>query len=472
MADLGIGVSQLRSALLGGSIWLADGAELLLMSAVTKAVASEWHLKGFVQSLVITFVFFGIFVGNFASGPLSARFGRREMIVTSYSGMFIFGICSSFSQHVVELTVIRFFVGICIGLGQPAWLAISSEITPPTARIAMSSAAQSLFVLGEIYTAFLIMNDDPSLQVLHWRSLMRYTAIPSFVLAILSMSFLNESPLYLAASGEHVEARRVLLSMRSQNCGSTSDLDVSYRPVMQVAQSSDESFLQKFRRQLRVVFGGSMRSATLVIMYSCFMLNMSYYGSLYAFPQVLPTLVEHGAASELIVGALWELPGLALGVVLGFVTTRKTGLKFYLVLFTSFIILFIVGANNHKRNSIMRSFAFLGYYGIKFTPNIGFVMIYQISAEAYPTEARTTGSALCLAAGRLASMSAPMLYETLHNMTRSFMLFFLLMAGMSLMNLYLVDIIPETGQKQLEDTEDSATCQQDDESPAAVSKTA
>jgi len=459
---------------LGGGVWLADGAELLLMSSVTRAVASEWHLQGFVQSMVITFVFFGIFVGNFVSGPLSSRFGRREMIVASYSGMFVFGILSSFSQHVVELTIIRFFVGMSIGLGQPAWLAISSEITPPTWRIAMSSAAQSLFVLGEVYTAFLIMNDDPSLQALNWRGLMRCTAMPSFVLATLSMSFLNESPMYLAAKGDHAEARRVLLSMRSQNCGATSQLDISYRPPIQASLLGSESFLSKFRRQLKVVFSKSMLSPSLVIMYSCFTLNMAYYGSLYSFPQVLPSLVEHGAASELIVGALWELPGLALGVVLGFIATRKTGLKCYLALFASFIVLFIIGANNLKSHGFMRTVTFLGYYGIKFTPNIGFVMIYQISAEAYPTEARTTGSALCLAAGRLASMSAPMIYELLHSLTRSFMLFFLMMAGMSLVNLYLVDIIPETGDKLLEEEEQEETSgQQDDENPAAaVNKTA
>ncbi|CAE7354272.1 svop [Symbiodinium necroappetens] len=431
--QIGMGPAQIFWGLLGGGVWLADGAELLLVSSVTRSLQSEWHLTPYMKGTIVSAVYLGILIGNYSSGPCSQRFGRREMIVTSYSGIFLCGILSCASASAYEFLVIRFFGGIFIGVGQPAWLAISSEVTPVYWKVVMAAASQSLFVFGEMYVSFVIMMDDMTMQVLHWRLLLRFGALPSLCLAAISMLYLNESPIFLALKGHIKEARTVIETMARQNQA----MPTSLRFRQPHVHPPDTSILSQMRRQMSVVFQNALLVPTIVLMSTCFTLNLTYFGCLFAFPQVLPTLMHGQAASELLVGALWELPGLALGLLLGISATRRTALKFYLTSLSCFLLCFIVGVH-YGQSKLPKAMLLIGYYGVKCVPNIGFIVAYQMSAELYPTEARTMGSALCLAGGRLAAMLAPMVYESIVTWTGGFLPFFLVMATMCVSNLYMV----------------------------------
>ncbi|CAE7659716.1 svopl [Symbiodinium pilosum] len=439
--QIGMGPAQIFWGILGGGVWLADGAELLLVSSVTRSLQNEWHLTPYMKGMIVSAVYLGILIGNYSSGPCSQRFGRREMIVASYSGIFLCGILSCASASAYEFLAIRFLGGIFIGVGQPAWLAISSEVTPAYWKVAMAAASQSLFVFGEMYVAFVIMMDDMTMQVLHWRLLLRFGALPSLCLATISMAYLNESPVFLAMQGRIKEARSVVESMARQNQSMPTQL--SFRQPRRHMGAADASLLSQMRRQMSVVFHITYLVPTTVLIYTCFTLNLTYFGCLFAFPQVLPALMHGQAASELLVGALWELPGLALGLLLGISATRRTALKFYLSALSCFLLCFIIGVH-YGESKLLKAMLLVGYYGVKCVPNIGFIVAYQMSAELYPTEARTMGSALCLAGGRLAAMLAPMVYECVVTWTGGFLPFFLAMATMCVSNLYLVDLLPET----------------------------
>eukprot|EP00441_Pelagodinium_beii_P032765 CAMPEP_0197629368 /NCGR_PEP_ID=MMETSP1338-20131121/7250_1 /TAXON_ID=43686 ORGANISM="Pelagodinium beii, Strain RCC1491" /NCGR_SAMPLE_ID=MMETSP1338 /ASSEMBLY_ACC=CAM_ASM_000754 /LENGTH=489 /DNA_ID=CAMNT_0043200403 /DNA_START=21 /DNA_END=1490 /DNA_ORIENTATION=- len=448
---IGFGGAQLRAAALGGSVWLADGSELLLISSVTKAVAEEWDLSAFTQGLVVTVVFCGILLGNLSSGPGGSYFGRRQMIVASYTGIFAFSIFCAWSANIFQLIIWRFIVGYFIGLGQPAWLAISAEVTPSAWRLAMGSGTQALFVLGEIYSCFLMITDDPTLQALHWRWLLALGALPSLVMALASFAFLLQSPTFLAMQGRYEDAREVLVNMRDQN--GAEDIALEFKmPSQPESRTSSGGFFDLLGRQLKVITGNKLFFPTVVVMYSCFMVNLAYYGCLFAFPQVLAELMESGAASQLLVGALWELPGMVAGFAIGVAYFRKTGLKFYLTLQTSFLLLFVIAAKKYDAASTFHNIIlYISYYGIKLCPQIGFVLLYQVANEIYPTEARTTGCAMCMAGGRVASMTSPLIYEAIVQMTGSWLWFFLIMAAGCILNLYVLDIVPETANALLSD---------------------
>ncbi|CAK8989451.1 Putative transporter svop-1 [Durusdinium trenchii] len=406
---MGMGPAQIAWGILGGGIWLADGAELLLVSSVTRSLQKEWHLTAVMKGLIVSAVYLGILIGNAASGGCSHRFGRREMIVLSYCGIFLCGFVSAACRAAMAFMIMRFLGGIFIGIGQPAWLSISAEITPAYWRIPMAAVSQSLFVVGEMYISFLLMMDDSNMQFLHWRVLLRLGAVPSLVLFTLSMSYLNESPMFLALKGRNKEARSVVESMgRLESSSHTTQWSGSERQTGNIYVNV--GFADSIDEMMGIV--GYSKVCTFVIMSVCFTLNMVYFGSLFAFPQVLPMLMHGQAASELLVGALWELPGLATGLLLGITASRH--------------------------GKLMKVFLYIGYYGIKCVPNIGFIVAYQMSAELYPTEARSMGAGLALAAGRLAAMISPLIYEAVVIWTGTYLVFFLLMATMSVSNLYMV----------------------------------
>ncbi|CAK9025102.1 Synaptic vesicle 2-related protein (SV2-related protein) [Durusdinium trenchii] len=446
--QIGLGPAQMRSGILGGGVWMADGAELLLIGSVADVLSREWELSRFLKGFVVTIVYTGLMVGNISSGPAGARLGRREVIVCSYAGIFLFSILSSTAGGIGVLLLWRFIVGWSIGFGQPAWLAINAEITPSKYRVVTGGLGQALFTVGELYAALLLQMDDPSLKHLDWRRIIQLGALPSLTLLCFCWPFLHQSPTFLQLKGRHAEAVEVLESMKQDN--GALDVSVDFRLA---PPPPPEGFLQVMGRQAKVIMSNRLWVPTIAVTYSCFIINLSYYGSLYAFPQVLSSLIDSGAAQQLFIGALWEFPGILVGCVLGMMYPRLTSAKFYLVLLATVLLLFIIGGNNRDKHWAFDICLYCGYYGIKMTPLIGFVIIYQVANEIYPAEARTLGCGLCLAGGRLAAMLGPLVFEGITALTGTWLSFFLLMAAGAVLNLWISDFVPETAHLVLDDSD-------------------
>jgi len=194
-------------------------------------------------------------------------------------------------------------------------------------------------------------------------------------------------------------------------------------------------------RHVRVVFGPNLWLSTLIVMYSCFVLNFLYYGCLYALPQVLASSDQPGsnAALELLTGALAEIPGQVLGILCGSYLTRKLNMKVYLGL-TSLSLMSFVFSLVHPGGGA-KIFQLAGIYGIKCFVAIGFVVVYQYSIEIYPTEARTTGTAINMGSGRVAGIISPLIFEAVVSMTGGFAVFFYLLIGCASLNFLLIPLL-------------------------------
>lgn len=445
--SIGCGPAQLRFCLTGGGVYLADGSELLLISAVTQSLAVDWSLTPVERGLVVTIVFVGVLVGNVTCGPLGDRYGRRRLIITSYLGVFIFSILSSLVESYRTLCFFRLLVGFSFGIGQPAWNTLATEVTPRFWRIPMQGLSQLLFVAGEIYSALLILLDDPAMQHLHWRKLLRLGAIPSACFALASFGFLLPSPSFLALKGEYEAARSVLDTMKRDNLvGDSVSTDFRVAPVTRLSR-------HEFGYQLKGVFGRHLLSSTLITMLTCFGLNLVYYGCLYAFPQVLPSVhsMEGTAGVQLIAGALWEIPGNIAGILFGMSLPRKPVIKLSLGFSAISLLMFVIGITSSP-SSLSHTLYHSGYYGIKAVGAAGFIIVYQYAGEIYPTETRTTGVAICLGSGRVGAMLAPLFVEWIHAKTHSFSGFFYTIFLFCVLNAFLIDFLPfETSDMLLSD---------------------
>merc|ERR1719265_110436 len=115
------------------------------------------------------------------------------------------------------MTSARVLVGVSFGIGQPSWLALSSEIVPVNRRVLMNGMGMILFVIGELYAALLVYEEDPKMKDLRWRWLLLLGAVPSAILGVCACLGLHESPSFLASKGRVNEARKVLDAMRQAN---------------------------------------------------------------------------------------------------------------------------------------------------------------------------------------------------------------------------------------------------------------
>jgi putative MFS transporter len=278
-----------------------------------------------------------------------------------------------------------------------------------------------------------------------WRLLTAVGLIPAIVFAGSSYFFLVESPAYLATKGERGKAQEVLSILARQNGGLG-----NFGALKQTSASAAIS--PSWHKQIEALFGSRMVYTTLTVIYAVFVLNLIFYGTLYAVPQVADSIdMGTSPAISLLLGALWEFPGLLAGALFGtwfrrlpVILTCYVGMAFFLLSFAFGVSMRHLWYSQYVLHSAL--------VGIKTFSNIAFVVVYQYSAEIYPAFARTTGNAVCVSCGRLGAILAPMVFEGLLAHYGRFSAFFLLLALLAAMNFVLVLFLPfETAGANLDD---------------------
>lgn len=443
--NVGFGPAQLLAGFLGGGVYLCGGATLLMAGSLSDSIGQTFHLKAWERATIMSAMFVGMFLGNSSSGPLGDSFGRRGVILVSLIFSFVTGLACVFSLGFPSLCFWRLMLGIAFGLGVPPWMVLCTEITPAAWRIPSNAYSQSLFVVGEVYSALIIMWTDSSMKHLEWRSLTVTALLPGLVLAVLAWLFLVQSPAYLATKGEHEAARQVLVKMARQNGAAPVPSTLRQEAVLADGAGC-------FEVQYQALFGRRMWFSTLTVIYSCFVLNLVFYGVLYGLPQVVEG-VDTGTtpATSVLLGAIWEFPGLAAGALFGVWFRRLPVICGCYVGMSCALGCFGLGLS--IRHVWYSHYMIQGaILMVKMLSNTAFVVIYQYASEIYPAFARTTGSAICVSGGRLGAILAPAVFETLADYTGRFSAFFWVACVCAALNAFLVLFLPiETAGRSLDD---------------------
>eukprot|EP00930_Biecheleria_cincta_P101818 TRINITY_DN93467_c0_g1_i1.p1 TRINITY_DN93467_c0_g1~~TRINITY_DN93467_c0_g1_i1.p1 ORF type:complete len:477 (-),score=70.43 TRINITY_DN93467_c0_g1_i1:146-1576(-) len=434
--DIGFGVAQILICFIGGAIWAADGSELLIIGSVTRSVSGEWGLGSWQRGFLSSLVFCGVLVGNSISGPSGDTFGRRMPVLVSFLGIAMFSVLSASATYYYMLLMIRMMLGVSFGFGQPSYNTLLNELVPGKWRVKMNSMAQSMFAVGELYAAMLIWWSDPSMKHLDWRWLCVMGAIPSAVGFVLCWLLLYESPSFLASKGKEQEARAVLESIKSLNKADhvSTDFECQISPEVNA---------------VGYIYSRELISTTATMIYSCFVLNLVLYGSLYALPQVMTEVdMGYGPAVGLIVGSLWELVGyVASGLLGGGGLDSKKLVLVYLIATALSLISFTLGAN--REGIVGGTLLQGGYLGLKIMVNVGFVAVYLMCAQVYPVATRNTGVAACIAGGRVGSILAPILFEKIAEVG-GWQTYFMIMASALVVNcvpMYFLDTDSDPEEK-------------------------
>lgn len=401
---IGFGVPQIIAMVLCGFVWAADGAELLLLGSVTRSVADEWALEAWQRGAIVSVVFIGILLGNTVGGPLGDSTGRKTPILLSFIGIVLFSVISASCIGFWSLALVRTMVGASFGLGQPSTLTMIRDITPSRWQVFAVSAVSSVsFCCGEIYSAALIWYNDPSMKELDWRWLCIMGAVPSIVGLVLSYSFLKESPAYLLDNGYTEEAKELIESYKISNGAEHVCCDL-------ITSSSVARTPRSARQNVEAILSPALRWTTLAMTYTCFILNVCFYGTLYAFPQVFAdTSTPYSPAMALLVGALFEMPGQIAAPLCATVLDNKTILRMCPLGISIASLMFLVGANGE--GMLYGTLLQVGYAGIKITVGGFFAVAYTCASGVFPTAVRSTGTAACVAGGRIGGILSPLIFE-------------------------------------------------------------
>jgi len=427
--DIGYGQSQLFTSFIVNGAWLADGAELLVLSSISTTLSAEWDLTAIQRGWLLSVVYLGVLVGNILSGILGDTLGRRHAVLVCFPMVALLSLASAGASSFWMLLPLRFFVGVGFGTGQPSAVAILMEISPVHSRALNQGLAQTAFAMGELYCCFVMWLDDPSLQQLNWRRMLMANAIPAFIFWLIAWALLRESPAFSAATGKREEALDTLDAMRKRN--GRPDVDIDFESVQETSGTASASVWKQLPKIISL--------STAVLCLVCFSYNLTIYGAFTAFPQLLPQLLKETRESpvlELTRGAFAEIPGDLFGLLAGLALPRKWVLYGY---FTG------LGISSLLFCSSSESFIRLGYYGSKAFPQVGSVSIYVLAAESYPTVVRACGTATVLSFGRIGAFIAPVFYEFLLSTSGTHEAFFYMSAGLMLVCFVLTaSLVPET----------------------------
>lgn len=202
---IAVGVAAIGGLLFGYDTGVISGAILF--------IKAQFRLSPAMEEFVVSAVLIGAVIGAAIGGVLTARFGRRRLIILAGIVFTASAIGTALSPTVTWLIVARVVSGLAIGIASfisPMYIA---ELAPARARGSLV-AVNMLAITTGIVVAYLA---DYALSGIHgWRYRFGLAAIPSIILTV-SMWKLPDSPRWLIETSRVQQARQVLRRARTES---------------------------------------------------------------------------------------------------------------------------------------------------------------------------------------------------------------------------------------------------------------
>jgi SP family arabinose:H+ symporter-like MFS transporter len=197
------------------------GFDASVISGVVRFIEVEFGLSPLQLGWVVSSLSLTATAGMLASGPLSDRLGRRPVLRIAAVLFAVSAIASALAPNYVTLVLARMLGGFGVGAALIVAPMYIAEMAPPASRGRFVSFNQLNIVVGisvAFFSNYLILTLGESgtawsealrLGEWNWRWMLGIEALPA-VAYLLALSFVPESPRWLAMRGRDAEATEVL----------------------------------------------------------------------------------------------------------------------------------------------------------------------------------------------------------------------------------------------------------------------
>jgi len=189
--DVGITWYHFRIYLILSLFFLADGAEMIVISLLIKQMGEIWNLSASEKGFTGSAVFIGFFIGALVAGKISDVHGRKPVFVAGSILVCTFSIASAFANNFTTFLILRALNGFGIGISIPSSSSLAAEITPTQYRSWVLNLVWIFFPFGEVLTTVIakyILKRENG-----WRYLLGFAALPTVLSAVICF-FIYESP--------------------------------------------------------------------------------------------------------------------------------------------------------------------------------------------------------------------------------------------------------------------------------------
>jgi len=394
--------------------------------------------------------FAGMLISGLLSGVLADVWGRRSTLLLGLVCNAIVGVLSVGATNAPELCILRFMLGVGLGMVTAGVVTLCAEVSPPSKRGLFMALVGSCYTLGFLYTAIWALVIFRLSGSGSWQLFLLMNAIPTIVAASLVIMFVPESPRYFLCRGRTKEAVYIanviatrmghsgnllteeelaqhLSQAKSKREGTHCDQD-SMKTCETLETSTSVVEVNIVREVLlslvimKQVFANGMYKKTIPLQLSFFTLTLAT-GVMQWFTKVFQMLELQTDAYVLsFYHTLAQIPGMLLAS--GLIETGRRRLVMAGFGGGSVVLILLsriayTKLNSEKETTIGDGG---GYYSIVV---LGLACVYSIflcvawlsldvlSAESFPTKVRSTGRGVCVATGRLGGFCVQFLYGPL-----------------------------------------------------------
>ncbi|WP_246796037.1 MFS transporter [Burkholderia perseverans] len=266
------GFHQLLTIRSGGG-WLMDGYVLSIIGVALVQFSDALALTSFWQGMVAASALIGIFFGGFAGGWLSDRLGRRKPYFFGPAIFFVCSLAQFWVQSGEALFVLRFLIGVGVGIEYPVAGSLLVEFMPRKYRGPRLAALTIIWFFGAAL-AYIVGNLILSRGGADaWRWVLASPAAIGLVLFLIRIGT-PESPRWLLGKGRVDEAERVIRQVNG--------------PSFSVANLPEEPAQRKLLLRSLLHAGYGKRMLFVTVFWSCSVIPVF---AVYSFaPRVLQAL--------------------------------------------------------------------------------------------------------------------------------------------------------------------------------------
>lgn len=199
---------QLMTLRAGGG-WILDGYILSIIGVVIVQFSDYLKLDSFWQGMVAASAMLGTFFSGFLGGWLTDKLGRRRLFFVGPI-LFIVGSVGTFwVESGIALFILRFLVGIGVGLEYPVAGSLLTEFLPQKHRGQRLAGLTILWFAGAALSYmvgnFILANGGDEA----WRMVLASSGVLGALLFIIRLRT-PESPRWLVSKGRFEEAERII----------------------------------------------------------------------------------------------------------------------------------------------------------------------------------------------------------------------------------------------------------------------
>lgn len=377
---------QRAIVLLAALAVIFDGCDTQLIGFAIPVLIKEWGIARNAFAPIVAAGLIGMAIGSASAGLLADRFGRRWAIIGS---VLVFSIATgaiSLAPDLWTIALLRFIAGLGIGGAVPTSATLTAEYTPARYRTIAITVTILCVPLGGmvagLFSSFV-------LPAYGWRGLFVIGGVLPFLLALVLIFTLPESPRFLARRAHRWGELIHLLGRMSRDVAP----DAKFVDVREQAAEKHVGFTALFKAGRAV--------DTAAIWCAFFMCLLAVYAAF----SWLPTMLTNEGLSVKTAGlglTLYNLGG-AIGALACAMIISKFGSRAPLLLCCagaagSVWLLMSVNILTHV------PLLMIGLLVHGLFVNAVQVAMVALCAYVYPTSVRATGTASAFSFGRIGSI--------------------------------------------------------------------